>query len=74
MGVGPGGGGGGRNSQITAHLSDCIFVYCRLFSEKMLFRRGGGGCYTFSDSPWRWLFGDVWLGGGGGMGPYFLKF
>ena len=43
------------------------------FVKKCCFVRGGG-CYTFSDSPRRWLFGDVWVGGGGGgLDPYFFE-
>ena len=48
-------GGGTRElTEVSAVLAD--------FSE---YGTGGGLCYTFSESPAKGLFGDVWVGGGG---------
>ena len=59
------GGGGGEQPDYRAPVR---LSSVGQFLKNWCFVGGGGGvCYTFSDVPWRWLFGDVWVWGGFGF-------
>ena len=60
------GGGGGATGELTE-----VLAVSADFSEYVV--PEGGVCYTFSESPKKGLFGDVWVGGGGGVGDHMFE-